>query len=599
MSLRVRPHAERRENCETFCGYTGRADRMTALARRSMRLISITAKNYRTLEDTKLSFANNYCTISGRNNAGKSCVIRLLSTLFRNRPSYFWVTEELRFDYKEDKTQWVKQSKPIQIDYLLELTKEEDPALISFIERIASTGTIDRSIVLLQISYTVTEGDGLTVSTSIDSQLTDEKAAKEIEKRIKESNLLFLYNFTTPHEELYFGRGRHRAFYEFVMSEDEKKAIDEAGKRTERKLRQLAKEHTQGLSTMLGRLSEKFDVELTPPEGLAARRMPLGISLKDRSVEVPLNDWGSGTQNRTHILMAILQANRIKRTASPDDKITPFVVIEEPESFLHPLAQSEFGRILGVLSAELGIQIIVTTHSPYMLNQVEPASNILLSREVKRKTALQTFVVDTTGDGWMAPFSDHLGLPPAEFSSLRALFSSYRSKVLLVEGEIDKEYFCLFQKHTYPCECLHCDIEVVPYGGKDTLKNTLLVQFVLRKFDRVFVTYDLDAQRDVCGALGRLGLKEHDDFVGLGLNQPGKDCIEGLIPQRVLAAVNGKETDLVMRLGSHDSGERRKAKDSLKRKYLQEFASHSNYQKEELRDLAKVVKMINARFSPA
>jgi predicted ATPase len=68
--------------------------------------------------------------------------------------------------------------------------------------------------------------------------------------------------------------------------------------------------------------------------------------------------------------MAILQANRIKTTAPPDDKITPLVVIEEPESFLHPSAQSEFGRILGALSAEFGIQIIATTHSPYMLNQV-------------------------------------------------------------------------------------------------------------------------------------------------------------------------------------------------------------------------------------
>jgi len=561
-----------------------------------MRLVSITSKNYRTLEDTKLGFAKNYCTISGRNNAGKSCVIRLLSTLFRNKPNFFFVTEELRLDYKEDKTQWVKQAKAIQIDYLLELTKDEDPALISFIERIAATGTIDRATVALQISYSVTERDGLIVSTLIDNQPTDEKAAKEIEKRIKESNLLFLYNSTTPHEELYFGRGRHQTFYEFVMSEDEKKAIDEAGKRTERKLRQLAKEHTQGLSSMLGRLSEKYDVELTPPEGLAARRMPLGISLKDRSVEVPLNDWGSGPQNRTHILMAILQANRIKRTASPEDKITPFVVIEEPESFLHPLAQSEFGRILGVLSAELGIQIIVTTHSPYMLNQVEPASNILLSREVKRKTALQTFVVDTAGDNWMAPFSDHLGLPPAEFSALRALFSSYRSKVLLVEGEIDKEYFCLLQKNTYSCGCLDADIEIVPYGGKDTLKNTLLVQFVLRKFDRVFVTYDLDAQGDVCGALGRLGLKDQNDFVALGLSQPGKDCIEGLIPQRVLAAVHGRETDLVMKLTSQDNKERRKAKDALKRKCLQEFASHSDYQKDELKDLAKVVKTINARL---
>ncbi|HEV7219584.1 MAG TPA: AAA family ATPase [Terriglobales bacterium] len=561
-----------------------------------MRLISITSKNYRTLENIELKFAKNYCTLSGRNNAGKSCVIRLLSTLFRTKPPYLWPPDESSFDYKEDKTQWIKQAAPIQVNYLLELTKEEDPALISFIEKIASK-ELKRPTVSLHVSYTLSEGDSVTVGAVIDEEVTDEKAAKEIEKRIKDSNLLFLYNSTTPHEDYYFGRGRRRTFYEFVMSKEEKKELEEAGKRTERRLKRLAKEHTQGLSTMLGRLNEQYDVELSPPEAYTARQMPLGINLKDRNVEVPLIDWGSGTQNRTHILMAILQANRIKTTASSDDKITPFVVIEEPESFLHPSAQSEFGRLLGVLSAEFGIQIIVTTHSPYMLNQAEPTSNILLSREIKRKTAYQTIVIDTAGDNWMAPFSDHLGLAAAEFSSLRAVFSSYKSKVLLVEGAIDQEYFCYLQKHQHSCECLADDVEIVPYGGKDTLKNTLLIQFVLRKFDKVFITYDLDADNEIRGALARLGLNENIDFLPLGLSQAGKDCIEGLLPECVLGAVNGRETDLVMKLGSKNSTERRKAKDALKRKYLDQFTSCSEYEKDELKGLAKVVKTINAKLA--
>ena len=562
-----------------------------------MRLTSITSKDYRTLQDINLAFAKNYCTISGKNNAGKSCVIRMLSALFRSSSSYPWVTDEFRLDYKEDKTQWTKQTTPIRIDYLLGLTKQEDSALISFIEKIAST-KIEGPAASLRISYTISENDGLTVVAAIDNNETDEKAAKEIDKRIKDSNLLFLYNSTTPHEEHFFGRGRRRMFYEFVMSEDEKKELDVASKHIERRLRRLAREHTQGLSGILGRLTERYDVELSPPEGFTGRRMPLGINLKDRNVEVPLNDWGSGTQNRTHILMAILQANRIKTTDSPDEKITPFVVIEEPESFLHPSAQAEFGKILRVLSAEFGIQIIVTTHSPYMLNQEQPASNILLSRELRRKKTYQTVIVDTTGDNWMAPFSEHLGISPAEFSNWRPVFSSYKSKVLLVEGTTtDQEYFEFLKKHGLSGDCLATDIEVVPYGGKDTLKNTLLLQFVLRKFDQVFVTYDLDAESDVCSALKRLGLKENHDFVALGLCQSGMDCIEGLLPQRVLAAVNGRETDLVMKLGSKDNSERRTAKDTLKRKYLEEFKSHKDYTKDELKEMTKVVKSINSSLS--
>jgi putative ATP-dependent endonuclease of OLD family len=385
-----------------------------------MRLNKLVAKNYRTLQDIEIVFSRNYCTISGRNNAGKSCIIRLLSLLFLGPAVPPWRAQRLRFDYKEDKTQWVKAAPPITVEYSLGLTKDEDPALISFVEKIASRQIGDRTSVSLRISYILGEGEGLTVRVSIEDEPTDEKAAKEIEKRIRDSNLLFLYNSTIPHEEYYFG-SRRRTLYEFVMSEEEKKALSVAGKHVERRLRRLAREHTQGLGNILGRLSERFEVEASPPESYAASSMPLGLTLKDRHVQVPLDDWGSGTQNRTHIFMAILQANRIKTTDSPTDKITPFVVVEEPESFLHPSAQAEFGRVLRVLSAELGVQIIATTHSPYMLNQEDPASNVLLARNVRRRKAYETTVLDTRGSSWMAPFSDHLGLRPEEFERIRSV----------------------------------------------------------------------------------------------------------------------------------------------------------------------------------
>jgi predicted ATP-dependent endonuclease of OLD family len=453
-----------------------------------MQLTSIAAKNYRTLQDLTLRFEKNYCTISGRNNAGKSCVIRLLSCLFQPGTAHPWSDAELI--YKEDKTQWVKQSFPIEVVYTINLTKGEDPALVSFIERIA-TKKIEHASAKLGISYSISESDVRSVSVDIDGERVDEKAGKEIDKRIKDSNLLFLYNSTAHEEAYYFGRGRRRLFYDFVMSAAEKKTLDEAGKYIEKSLRKLAKQHTDGLREVLGRLTEKYDVDVSPPEGLGTSRMPLGINLRDRNVEVPLGDWGSGTQNRTRILMAILQASRIKTTGSSDEKITPFVVIEEPESFLHPSAQAEFGRMLSHLSGEFGIQIIVTTHSPYMLNQEEPAANLLLSRTVKRNKALGSILVETSGDSWMAPFADHLGIGPSEFANLRPLFAAGKSKVLLVEGQIDLEYFGFLKQHGLLCDQLGSDIEVVPYGGKDTLKNTLLVQFVLRKFDMVFVTYDL------------------------------------------------------------------------------------------------------------
>jgi putative ATP-dependent endonuclease of the OLD family len=99
---------------------------------------------------------------------------------------------------------------------------------------------------------------------AIDTCPVDAKAAKEIEKRIEDSNLLFLSNSTRSQEDYFFSRGRPRMFYDFVMSADEKKTLDVASKQIESKLRRLAKQRMEGLSAMLGRLTDKYDVELSP-----------------------------------------------------------------------------------------------------------------------------------------------------------------------------------------------------------------------------------------------------------------------------------------------------------------------------------------------
>ncbi len=562
-----------------------------------MRLLSITARNFRSLQNICLKFSGDYCTISGKNNAGKSSVIRLLSLLFGSGQTLPWVRDISMLDYKDDVTQWAQPAGVIEVTYRMELSADADPALISFIERIANTKAPGPAV-CLDVQYQLaSSSDDLKVSVSFGEQPLGSQESKDIDKKIRESNLLFLYNSTTHDESVYYSAGRRRRFYDFVMSHQEEKDLEEAARSVDKKLRRIAKQHTQGLNAILGRLVERFDVEFSPPGKFSPRHAGIGINLRDKYVEVPLSDWGSGTQNRTQILMSILQANRIKTTYSLEDKITPIVVIEEPESFLHPSAQSEFGRILGTLAAEFGVQIVATTHSPYMLNREDPGSNILLCRESKRGKQNETRLVDTSGASWMAPFAEHLGINPTEFVTWQPFFSGGKKRVLLVEGEIDKQYFEQFQQRQLPIEGLSKDIEIVPYGGKDTLKNTLLLRFVLSAFDRVFITYDLDADADLKKSLSGLGLKQNEDFLPLGDGADGKDCIEGLLPHRILSAVCGRETDLVMKLSS--SKGRKEAKQGLKNLYLEEFKGCGDYTKDELRGFEKVIKLVNKVFAKA
>jgi len=125
--------------------------------------------------------------------------------------------------------------------------------------------------------------------------------------------------------------------------------------------------------------------------------------------------------------------------------------------------------------------------------------------------------------------------------------------------------------------------------------NNLLLKFVLSKFDRLYITFDLDAEKDVVGNLERLGLCEDRDFKAVGLQHQGKKSIEGLLPNRILSLVNARETNLLMELTSPGC-DRKGVKNQLKKKYLEEFVKHDDYTPEELKEFIKLVKIINKAF---
>lgn len=560
-----------------------------------MRLLAIYAKNFRTLQDIEIKFSSNYCTISGKNNAGKSSVIRLLTVLFGLEQQFPWLRHD-QIDYAEDVTQWLETKEDISIDYILEISRDSDPSLMGFVEKIASR-QIKESIIELKLQFIESESGERKKNVFIGNQALDQEASKHISKKIHDANCLFLYNSTTNDEMSYMisGPKGHR-FYDFVISKEEEKELEVASKGIEKKVRRIARQHTESLNNIFGRLIDKYDIELTPQGKFVSKHAALRINLKDRNAEVSLSDWGSGTQNRTQILMSILQANRIKTTNPIDDKITPIVVLEEPECFLHPSAQAEFGKLLGDLSSEFGVQIIATTHSPYMLNRSEPKANILLCRDNKKRKKNATIIVDTSSEAWMAPFAEHLGISKLEFNNWKAIFQTNKEKLLLVEGEIDKKYFENIQERKLAIEELPSDIEIVPYGGKNALTNTLLVKFVLSRFDNLFITYDLDAADEIEKVLLSIGLVKDKDFMPIGLNKPGKDRIEGILPDRILSIVHSRETELMMKLTSKDSKERTSAKNSLKNLYLEEFKKNSNYTKDELKDMNAVIKAIIKGF---
>ena len=231
-------------------------------------------------------------------------------------------SDEYQLDFREDRTQWATSEVQIGVAWTLTLSSSDDPALIAYIKELS-----DAECQFTEVDVVVgleVEANTKRITVSVDGSALPEGASLEFVTRLRKSNSLFLHNSAEEQNPyIYAGPGRRRSYYEVLLSEDEQKKLSDAAKAVQKSLRRLVKGHKEVLGGLLGKLNEKYDVEFTTFENLGIQEMPLGISLKDKRVKVPISDWGSGTQNRTYILMSLLQAKRIKELEGSGEKITP------------------------------------------------------------------------------------------------------------------------------------------------------------------------------------------------------------------------------------------------------------------------------------
>jgi putative ATP-dependent endonuclease of the OLD family len=554
----------------------------------------VSVNNYRTLEDITIEFSGFYTAISGKNNAGKTTLVKVLRETFKDHlHERFSFGRDTERTYQEDKTQWVAGNPDIVFDYVVSISKELDPGLFQFIEKFLEK-LIPLASLSLRLKLSQSSKDEVACACEVDGSPVSDFASKEILQKVVSSNLAFVHDSAARDHAIFFGRGHF--LHELIYSPNERKQLAEEQKRLRNKVKSISRAHKSELSELLGHLEDKYEVEFSIPDGMFTGTVPYSINLKDRNVDVPLDDWGSGTKNRTHVMMSLLHAHRI-RSKDDQNRITPFVMIEEPESFLHPSAQAEFGRVLRTLANHLQIQTIVTTHSPYMLCQENVASNVLLVRRLHRGKLKSTERVILDEKKWMEPFSEILGLDNAEFSAWKDVLGSTKTCVLLVEGDIDKRYLERIHSLGHPSLQLPEGLDIVAYEGKDALKNTIMLKFIVEKFKRVFVTFDLDAKPELEKMMQQIGLQDGNDYLAIGVNKPGKQCIEGLVPDRILAVVHAQNTDLVMQLTAQDAKERKSAKSALKQKILSAFEAEVQVSAEELKGFVPLFKGLTAKMS--
>jgi hypothetical protein len=148
--------------------------------------------------------------------------------------------------------------------------------------------------------------------------------------------------------------------------------------------------------------------------------------MKRGDLAIPINRVGTGVANALAMLYVALTAQTQR-----------FILLEEPNSFLHPRALRELLAIL----AEIGSkhQFFVTTHSSDVLRTINASTVTLLEHD-----GCQTIVKQTSGKE-LHKF--HAGLVDL---GIRLTDLHGCDKVLWVEGETEEAIFPLLLKYFFP-----------------------------------------------------------------------------------------------------------------------------------------------------
>ena len=102
------------------------------------------------------------------------------------------------------------------------------------------------------------------------------------------------------------------------------------------------------------------------------------LLVTDGNYETPLCDKGTGMQRAVTLALIQVYSNMQHKTK---EHAPLTLLLDEPETWLHPRAQIQLGEALARISEDE--QLFLITHSPYMLRSYRPAQHklLILSRE--------------------------------------------------------------------------------------------------------------------------------------------------------------------------------------------------------------------------
>lgn len=354
------------------------------------RIESLTVKNYRALRDVELKEITPLTVFLGANGSGKSTlfdVFAFLSECFTDGLRRAW---DRRGRFKELRSRGAKDAIVFEIKYRetpesplityrLAIDEEKQGPVVAeeWLQwRRAQRGKPFRFLNFQRGAGQVVSGDMPDEEDQrIEEQLSSAEvlAVNTLGQFAKHPRVSALRRFISGWYLSYLNAESTRTTPEAGPHE----RLSQTGDNLPNVIQYLSEQHPERLATILGILSRRVPkLEQVKPEMLADGRLLLQI--KDAPFEQPI--LAKFASDGTLKMLSYL-------TVLYDPTPPQLVGIEEPENHLYPNLLPELAEECRTASART--QLMVTTHSPFFVNGLQPSEVRMLDRDTQGYTQVR------------------------------------------------------------------------------------------------------------------------------------------------------------------------------------------------------------------
>ncbi|MCC4766196.1 AAA family ATPase [Methanosarcina sp. DH1] len=473
-----------------------------------MKIKQLEIDGFRCLCNLKITFEDSITLIVGENDSGKSSIISCLNLFTED---YALELDDFNYGCEELKVKLVTED----FEFIKEYRKEKFP---------------ESSFIIIPSQNFILKTKEFLTSTSESLTETQEFKIKDLSKKFgltvrANSNVQTLknqLNSKLSEDEIIINNGHFfelnkiqldgkqfedvESFFKEVFLKDKQANIWDTKIPDGKTIKEIIQEELDNYSKSISEdlkskgikeklkqyLNQLTDIKIEPlfePKNL---NIYSKVKFLEDGNEISVEKKGDGTKRR--ISLALLEYKVECEESCKDSKL---YILDEPDTHLHVKAQLELLNILKELGKK-GCQIIITTHSPFLINAIKPKQIRLLVQENVNETKIKSLKNEPeTSDEILRKLG------------IENIYLYFAKKIILVEGETEESFLPRIYEKIYDVSLNSDLIKVINTRGIKNIPGFAKALLELVDENSIYVVKDNDASEETLKLIDELNI--HSD----------------------------------------------------------------------------------------